>query len=544
VGLLARFMAATPSGDPFDDRYYTGGSVVVHDRGTAAATAEPERIATVFRAVNVLAGAVASLPVDVFRYVNPERPQDGKRVAFDLAQRDLLRRRPNGAQTSHRWRHHMVGTVVLGGNYFAQKVGPYGRPPAQLFPFRQGAVEVADVAADGTLVYKFTPKAGAPRFLTSDEVLHVRGYSRDGFTGVSVVDLMRDTSELALSNRTQRKNFVKNEMRPSVTITHPTELSEAARTNILNGYVRAFGGPTRAGKPLLLEEGAKVEPFQITSRDAQYIESEHFLIEEFLRFLGVPGVLVGHADKTSTYASAEQFFQSFVTHGLYPLVSNLEEELTAALLASEPDAFVEFNLDGMLRPDSTARSAFYRVMVELGVFTRNEVRAMENRNPLPGLDEPLTPANMNAGNPAASAPAPARRSLPAPAADPADADAPVVDLRVEVDDQATPVVRALLERVLTATAGRLVRKEVAALQSLARRYAADPAGWREKVAEFYGRHVDLLVDDLALDPEAARGYVERQQTEALADLASIETWPATRPEELVDLALESAASAA
>jgi hypothetical protein len=36
-------------------------------------------------------------------------------------------------------------------------------------------------------------------------------------------------------------------------------------------------------------------------------------------------------------------------------------------------------------------------MVELGILTRNEARREEGRDPLPGLDEPLTPLNMRQG---------------------------------------------------------------------------------------------------------------------------------------------------
>lgn len=39
-------------------------------------------------------------------------------------------------------------------------------------------------------------------------------------------------------------------------------------------------------------------------------------------------------------------------------------------------------------------------MAEMGIYTRNELRDEEGKDPLPGLDEPLTPMNMTTGDPA------------------------------------------------------------------------------------------------------------------------------------------------
>lgn len=520
--LLNRFMADW--GGPLDDRWWQGGNVVYLGDQSIAGPGAELKVPTVWRAINVMAGAIASLPLDVFRHVDPKHPDLGKEIAFNEPWRTKLRRKPVRFQTSHRWRMHMVGRVLLAGNYYALKVGAPGQPPDGLFPLDPSRMKITDVGRDGSLTYQYKTSQGKDQTYGQDEILHVRGYSQDGICGVSVIDLMRDTTQLALANRVQRATFVKNEMRPSVSIEAPKALSDKAWERLQTGYAAAFGGPRNAGKVIVLEEGSKINPFQITSRDAQYIESEHFLIEEFLRFVGVPAVLVGHGDKTSTYASAEQFFQSFITHGVFPWTSNIEEELTCTLFDDDEDLFAEFNLDALLRADSTARANFYKVMVELGVYTRNEVRALENKNPLDGLGEPLTPLKAG-GAPIPVAPEPAPPETKEPAAP------------TKVPPKAPTKVPGKAERLAAGIARRLVRKEVSALQSLARRYAADPAGWAEQLDAFYARHADLLVDDLDIDPLEAAAYVARQRGAVAAGLGVIETWESDRPAELVEMAL-------
>ena len=532
MGLGARFLGL--GGSPFDDRMYTPGPVI--DFTGAGGVTGPLKVSTVWRAVNVLAAGVAVLPLDVLRQLYD---QDGKKTGREIVRKDprrrLLRRRPNNLQTSYRMRHHMMGHLLLGGNYYLHKVGD-PRFPQQLWPLTPERTRVTNIERDGSLTYEYRTAQGKTEILPQRQVIHLRGFSLDGVTGVNVFDLMRDTTSLALGGRTQRAAFMRNSMTPSAVISHPKAIGPDAETNIAKGYKKAFGGPRKAGDVLVLGEGATISPFTMTSRDAQYVEGEHFLIEEFLRFIGVPGVLAGYADKTSTYASAEQFFQSFITHGLMPWTTNIEAELGFALFDEEEDEDIgaRFNLDAMLRGDSAARAAFYRAMVELGIMTRNEVRELEGRDPLEGLDEPLTPMNMSAGNqPAAGAatPTPAPRRLPEP-------EPPAED-----DDEEDARARRITRRAVA----RLVRREVLAVagapgrKGLAERFAKDPTGFAAEVRAFYERHAEILAEELELPLAVALAYCAEQERALLsAGLSVLDKWETERAAALERMALRAA----
>ncbi len=527
--LLARYMAEAL--DPFDDRIYTTGSVV-HLGGDFSA-GEPEtayKVSTVWRAVNVLAAAVAVLPVSVFR-----RLPKGKETARDVPLHNRLRLMPNRMQTSFRWRHHLMGHVVLGGNYYAQKI-MVGSEIQQLWPLDPARMRVENLRGDGTIEYVYTKKNGQREPLTQEQILHVRGFSLDGIVGVSVFDVMRDLVSQALAAQRQRTVFLRNELRPSATVSHPKELKPESRESLEKSLQSAFGGPTKAGRIVVLDENMELKAFSISSRDAQFIESEGFRVEEFLRFVGVPGVLVGHADKTATYASAEAFFQSFKDHNVFPWTRNIEQELTVSLLGGDQDElFVEFNLDAMLRPDSTARATFYRALVELGIYTRNEVRELENRNPLPGLDEPLTPKNMDVtGAEKDTSPAPApRRAPPPPDGDEEGQDG-------DEDGRRSRRVSLILKGAVT----RILRKENLAIvggagkKGAADRYASDPAGWKRWVRDFYEEHARLVSEVLAIEPAAAEKYCARRRDVVLEGGLLAMPDERSRGAELEHLALE------
>ena len=66
--------------------------------------------------------------------------------------------------------------------------------------------------------------------------------------------------------------------------------------------------------------------------------------------------------------------------------------------------YAKFSLQALMRGDARTRSDFYSALITLGVLTRNEARALEELNPLPGLDEPLRPLNLATQAEAAAAP--------------------------------------------------------------------------------------------------------------------------------------------
>jgi hypothetical protein len=147
----------------------------------------------------------------------------------------------------------------------------------------------------------------------------------------------------------------------------------------------------------VLSSGLKWEPMGMTGVDAQHIETRRFQIEEICRAFGVYPAMVGHSDKASTYASAEQFFIANVVYSLGRWTRRFEERIRVDLMTREERQrrlYAKFSLQALMRGDARTRSDFYSALITLGVLTRNEARGLEDLNPIPGLDEPLRPLNL------------------------------------------------------------------------------------------------------------------------------------------------------
>ena len=251
-----------------------------------------------------------------------------------------------------------------------------------------------------------------------------------------------------------------------------------------------------AGGVAYLPPGLGWQSVGMSNDDAQFLETRSFQVEDILRFMSVPGNLVGHADKTATFASAEAFFKSFVTIHMDPDFVMWEQVISRDLLleSEQETAYAKFNRTSLLRADAQGRAEYYRAMVDLGIMTPNEARELEDMNWLEGLDDPRMPMNMQRVG----------EEPPAPGAPPA------------------PVRRASvypphIKAIITDVSARLVRREVAELGKAAAKYAGSPDGWSKAVRRFYEKFPDDVARALALSPGEAAAYCVERRERLLAE---------------------------
>lgn len=517
--------------DPLNPRWYT--DVIGGGRSDAGPLVLPETAlqnAVVYRAVNVLAHAIADAPLVVYR-----RTADrGKERALEHPQYDLLHRKPNNWMTSWRWRHLIAVQAVLWGGHYSQ-IWPGPGGIGQLVPLSPETTRIVDQLADGRLVYVTRDRTksgfGEERRLIQDDIFHVRGFSIDGKSGIPLARVARNAIGLALAAERHGSVFMRRGARFAGFLSTAGSLDPKARKENEEAWASAYGGVDGTGRTPVLTGGMQFQQVSMNNRDSQWLEARTFQVEELLRFLGVPGVLVGYADKTSTYASAEQFFLSFVKHTVQPWTENIAAELNFSVVTDPDRYFADFVLEGLLKGDVKTRYQAHQLAIQSGWKNRNEVRVEENYNRGPDeLDEFLQPMNM----------------APAGTEPDDDRDADDRDEREDDDtddDDVPPIVvpdpnedarGARLAAIARRAVERLVRKEFAAILGgggrlgAAARYADNPSGWRAWLNRFYDRHAGDIAAELDVSDEDASSYCRAQADRfasltALGDNAEIES---------------------
>lgn len=345
------------------------------------------KVSVVLACVGVLARGVAQTPLRLMRDLGAGRSEEARGSYLY----DLLARRPNEWMTSYDWRCTMMMHAALWGDAYSLKlVSPVTGKVTELLPLDPRNVAV-EQAADYRVQYRVS-LAGRTLIFPRERMLHLRGLSWNGLSGMRTLELAREAIGLAMAAESTQGYLHGNGGRPSGILSTDQPIKPETVRAVREAWLAAHGGTHRMGTAVL-DGGFKFQPLTMSGVDAQHLETRRFQVEDICRFFNVFPQMVMATDKAPTYASAEAFFGAHVRHTLGPWFEQWTQLLDADLLDGRGPLFVRFDTREMTKASLKDRAEALNKLVQTGIYTRNEARAEEGLPPLPGLDEPLTPVN-------------------------------------------------------------------------------------------------------------------------------------------------------
>ncbi len=349
------------------------------------------QVATVLACVKVIADGCATPKLHVYR----ERADGRRERATNIPEYRLLARRPNEWQTSFEWRRQMTLHAALTGTGLSIKVRGDNRRVRELIPVMPGNWDVRRVSRY-ELLYRCWDEFGVIGEFSRDDVFLLNGLQWDWAKNMNAVLLAASSIGLAIATERSQAAMHANGLRPSGTYSVEGNLNKEQHDR-LTEWLKTKGGTANVGTPLVLDRAAKWLQTGYSGVDAQHVETRRLQIEEMCRGYGVFPIMVGHADKTASFASSEAFFAAHVRHTLAPWHMAWTQGIDEMLLDGSGPLFAEFDTRYMTAGSMRDRAQWARTMTEMGIYTRNEIRDEEGKDPLPGLDDPLTPLNMTSG---------------------------------------------------------------------------------------------------------------------------------------------------
>lgn len=371
--------------------------------GVVAGVAVTEKtaleVSTVLACVKVIADGVATPELKVFR----EKAGGTRELATNIPEYRLLNRRPNEWQTSFEWRRQMTIHAALTGAGLSLKVRGSNNRVRELIPVQPGQWDVRKVSRY-EVRYRCWDEFGLIGEFAPDDVFVINGVQWDWAKSLNAVALARSAIGLAMATERSQQSMHANGLRPSGTYSVEGNLTPEQHDR-LTKWLKNRGGPENAGTPLVLDRSAKWLNTGMSGVDAQHVETRRLQIEEICRGYGVFPIMVGHSDKSSTFASSEAFFAAHLIHTLAPWHRAWTQRMDEMLLDGAGPLWAEFDTRYMRMGSMADRAQYARTMVEMGLLSPNEWRDEEGRDPREGGDEYLRPMNMTAGSDPQPAPA-------------------------------------------------------------------------------------------------------------------------------------------
>lgn len=343
----------------------------------------------VWAGVRFIAETTASLPLHLYKRIQPR----GKERANDDNRYRLMHIQPNPEMTSMIFREVLTAQAVLRGTAYAEIDREGSGKIKALWPLLTSKMKVKRV--EDELVYFYTTPDGKTQPLVKNQVLRITGFGEDGITGYNVVTKHTEAIGLGMALEEYGARFFSSGGKPPIAFEHPASLSTEAQERLRKDWANRHEGLSNAHRLAILEEGMKLHEYGISPEEAQAIESRKFQNLEIARILNIAPHILKDLDRAS-YNSVEMLSQETVTYTLQPWATRLEQAYTTQLLneKEQKDLFFEHLFAGLLRGDTQTRHAAYAVGRQWGYYSADDVREMENLNPIDGGDIYLIPLNM------------------------------------------------------------------------------------------------------------------------------------------------------
>ena len=352
--------------------------------------------ATVYACVSLLSGALASMPLHIYRE-NGDGRERVRNHLWNMLNEQMSTRWLAAAG----WEFAMQSLLLHGDAFFRiERPSRYTGQIDGLTPVHPQTVDVRK--QDGRLIYLLYEDGGVT-VLDQDDVLHIPGAGFDGKRGVSqIAHVLRRPVNIAIDAGEQTGAFLGDGMRPDLALTSPkeTRLDEKQIDNLRTQWRGRYNGITNSGAPVVLTGGMDLKQITMSAVDAQLLETRKLQAEQIAQIFGVPPHMIGMTEKTTSWGSGiEQMSISFVKYTMQRHLVKFEQEINRKSLKGS-GLFCEFNTKGLERGDLTSRNESYRIALgragEPGWMTANEIRKAENLPPVEGGDTLYTG---NTGNP-------------------------------------------------------------------------------------------------------------------------------------------------
>jgi HK97 family phage portal protein len=339
------------------------------------------RMSAVYACVRLLGDTISSLPLGAY----VRRGRNRISYAAVYGETPVWVNRPNPEASRIEFFEQVLASLNLHGNAYVLTVRDENDEVFELYCLNPNEVRIRRLGPNEPLVYEITIREeGQVRteILTSREILHIPMFRLPGsYYGLGPVAACRLAIGGAMAAETYAAAYFGNAANPGGVIEVAGELTQEQAQDISRDWNITHTGPYRAGKIGILSGGAIFKPLTLNASDAQLLDSRRFGVEEIARLFRCPISLLGHpVAGAMSFASVEAQNLSFVQHSLRPLLERLEQSFSNLL--PEPDGFIKFNLDALLRGTTIERYDAYTKGLREGFLSLNDVRSVEDLAPI------------------------------------------------------------------------------------------------------------------------------------------------------------------
>ena len=334
--------------------------------GTYVDTNTALGVPAIYRGVTLIADAIGALGLHSYRNGRIVKPTPQILI------------KPNPQETRIETISAMAASLILDGNYIAVlgERGANGLPDF-FYPVAIDRVNLNRI--DGRIVYRIDEQV-----YEADDILHIKNFTLPGeFFGRGIVETQKQAigKEIAINEYASR--YFDGGVNPTAVIKSGNpDLTQEEADALKTAWLSMYSGRNR--QPAVLNSTTDFEILSSNAQESQLIEAQIQGLTEAANILGLPAYYLGAPNSSRTYANVEQENLQLVRWSIQPIAERIEQALSELLVRGQT---AKFNYDTLLRTDTLSRYQAHAVGLTNGFLTVDEVRDMENRDPIQGIDD-------------------------------------------------------------------------------------------------------------------------------------------------------------
>lgn len=316
-------------------------------------------------AINEIAKTVANIPIRLYR-------KEGKKVieVTDDPRVFLLNEETGDTLDANQMKQAVVRDYYLGrgGYVYVNWDGLEVESLHYVFS------KYVAIAPNTDVIFKDYAILIQGRAYYPDQFIRVLRNTDNGMQGNSIVDQNSTALNVGYSTLEYEKGLVKTGGNKKGFVKSARKLSQAAIDALKNAWRRLYQNNTE--NVVILNEGLEFQEASNTSVEMQLNENKKTNGEEFRRLLGIPDDL-----------GAEAGDKAFIKYCINTFMGEFMTALNRALLLETEKGTCYFapDMSELTKGDIDKRYEAYKVAADTGWLQLDEIRAIENREPL-GID--------------------------------------------------------------------------------------------------------------------------------------------------------------
>lgn len=365
------------------------------------------KFTAILAATRVISETLATLPCNLLERVD-ERTS---RVATEKSLQRIVHDAPNPEMDSMCYTDSQTQFTVNWGNDYSEIQRNTDGAIVALWPIHPSRIPLSNITRNpqegyrgweditagqpGEIVYWVKNDDGSVTPIPAEDMFHVPGVlSSNGITGQSMIRLVANAVGIGLSTEEHAGALFKNGAVTNMVIKSAKTVGKETAERLRTQWQQSFGSVGNHYKTLLLEDGMEPVPISMNAEETQLILARQFSVTEIARAYRLPPHFL--ADLTrSTNNNIEHQALEFVIYAMMPWIVRREKAMNRQLLTDEEKQrfYFKYNVMGLLRGAHAARSAFYTALFQMGVLSPNDIRELEDMNPVEGGDQRFVPGN-------------------------------------------------------------------------------------------------------------------------------------------------------